>query len=153
MCLVPASGELWALRSDSFKSCKNGGPFGKNFVAGFAKNKSLYRRIDQYSELYVSTCSVAVRGRPAPLPPPPLIFRAKWGPKGEKNFFGRPGPPAFFSGSGIPTTPPAPTLIWRSGSATAHFNECESGSFFIRKKNNNGFWLHLMEDWFIYIIW
>ena len=151
MCLVPASGELWALRSDSFKSCKNGGPFGKNFVAGFAKNKSLYQRIDQYSELYVSTCSVAVRGRPAP--PPPLFFEQNEAQRAKKIFLGDQALPPFSQGLESQPPPPAPTLIWRSGSATAHFNECESGSFFIRKKNNNGFWLHLMEDWFIYIIW
>ena len=45
MCLVPASGECWASRNDFFKSSKNGSPVGKNFVAAFAKNESLYRRI------------------------------------------------------------------------------------------------------------
>lgn len=54
MCIVPASGELWALRSDILKSCKNGGPFGKNFVADFAKNKSLYPRIStKYQQIIV----------------------------------------------------------------------------------------------------
>ena len=88
--------------------------------------------IDQYSELYVSTRSVADPGEGPGRPAPP-----------------RPTP--FLSGVGVP--PPPPPLILRSGSATAHLNECESGSFFIRKKNNKAFWLHLMEDWFINIIW
>ena len=45
-------------------------------------------------------------------PGPPLIFRPKWGPKGEKKFFLR--PPPLILGSGCP----APHLIWRSRSAT-----------------------------------
>ena len=45
MCLVPAPGEFWASRNDFFKSGKNGAPVGKNFVTGFAKNESLFRRI------------------------------------------------------------------------------------------------------------
>ena len=45
MYLVPAPGEFWASRNDFFKSGKNGGPVGKNFIAGFAKSESLYRRI------------------------------------------------------------------------------------------------------------
>ena len=45
MCLVQASREFWASRNHFFKSCKNGGPVGKDFVAGFAKNESLYGRI------------------------------------------------------------------------------------------------------------
>ena len=42
MCLVPAPAEFWASRNDF---SKNGAAVGKNFVAGFAKNESLYRRI------------------------------------------------------------------------------------------------------------
>ena len=36
---------VWASRNDFFKSGKNGGLVGKDFVAGFAKNESLHRRI------------------------------------------------------------------------------------------------------------
>ena len=43
--------------------------------------------------------------------PPLLIFRPKWGPKGRKNFFGRPFPPLLISGSGWPP----PSLISGSG--------------------------------------
>ena len=45
MCQVPAPNEFWASRNDFFKSSKNGASVGKNFVAAFAKNESLYRRI------------------------------------------------------------------------------------------------------------
>ena len=45
--------------------------------------------IDQYSELYVSTRSVADPGEgPGRSAPPPPIFRPKWGPKGGKIFLG-----------------------------------------------------------------
>ena len=47
---------------------------------------------------------------------PPLIFRANWGPKGRKNFFGV--RPALFLGSGWPLPTSPPPLIWKSGSAT-----------------------------------
>ena len=57
------------------------------------------------------------RGPGARLPPPHLIFRPKWGPKGRKKFFFRRGP-ALISGSGWPAPPPTP-LIWRSGSVNA----------------------------------
>ena len=43
--------------------------------------------------------------------PPLLIFRPKFGPKGRKNFFGRPFPPLLISGSGWPP----PSLISGSG--------------------------------------
>ena len=36
----------------------------------------------------------------------PLIFRPKWGPKGRKKVFWRPGPP-LISGSGWPAPPPS----------------------------------------------
>ena len=45
ICLVPVPGEFWASPNDFFKSGKNDGPSWKDFVAGFAKNESLYRRI------------------------------------------------------------------------------------------------------------
>ena len=45
MWLVSALGKFWASRNNFFKSGKNGGPVGKNFVAGFAKNEDLYRQI------------------------------------------------------------------------------------------------------------
>ena len=49
----------------------------------------------------------------------PLIFRPKWGPKGWKKFFCRPGPPL---SQGLDDRPPPP-LIWReSGSATEGFH-------------------------------
>ena len=41
MWLVPASGRLFASRHDFLKTEK----CGKDFVAGFAKNESLHRRI------------------------------------------------------------------------------------------------------------
>ena len=46
----------------------------------------------------------------------PLIFRPKWGPKGRKKLFWRPGPPPLSQGLADPPLPPAP--IWRSGSGT-----------------------------------
>ena len=45
-------------------------------------------------------------GRTAPPHPAPLMFRAKWGPNGRQICFWNPTPP--------------PSLIWRSGSATAY---------------------------------
>ena len=47
-------------------------------------------------------------------PPPPLIFRRNWGPKGRKYFFSNHPPPPLISG----LDDRAP-LIWRSGSAAA----------------------------------
>ena len=46
-------------------------------------------------------------------PPSPLIFKANWGPKSEKIFFGDRGPPYLRVWM---TTSPASPLIWRSGS-------------------------------------
>ena len=43
------------------------------------------------------------------VPVSPLIFRPKWGPKGRKKVFWRPGPP-LISGSGWPAPPPPPSL-------------------------------------------
>ena len=54
MCLVQASRDFWASRNHFFKSCKNAGPVGKNFVAGFAKNESLYGRILTKHKFYQS---------------------------------------------------------------------------------------------------
>ena len=51
-----------------------------------------------------------IQGRP----PPPLIFRRNWGPKGRKYFFSNHPPPSLISG----LDDRAP-LIWRSGSAAA----------------------------------
>ena len=47
---------------------------------------------------------------------PPLIFRPKWGPKGRKKFFLRPGSPPLSQG-----LDDRPRLIWRPGSATGIF--------------------------------
>lgn len=51
------------------------------------------------------------------LPPPPLIFRQNWGPKGGKIFWGE-HPPT------LTPLPPPPFLIWRSGSATEPYRQC-----------------------------
>ena len=40
----------------------------------------------------VTRKTVADHGEPLPPPPRPHIFRPKWGPKGPKIFFWRPGP-------------------------------------------------------------
>ena len=52
---------------------------------------------------------MAVPGNPAPLPPPPprLISRSKWGPKGRKKIF-ETGPPSLYVRVWIPPPPPLP---------------------------------------------
>ena len=63
-----------------------------------------------------------IQGRFPACPPPPLIFRANWGPKGlKKIFWDRAQPLALSQGledrpPHIPTPPPP--FIWRSRSAT-----------------------------------
>ena len=57
MCLVPALIAFWAPRNDFSKTEKNGGRTGEVFVAAFAMNESLYRRIStkyKSSELFWS---------------------------------------------------------------------------------------------------
>ena len=52
----------------------------------------------------------------------PLIFRPKWGPKGPKKMFLRPGPLPLFQG--LADCPPP--LIWRSGSTTVFYYNLHS---------------------------
>ena len=74
-----------------------------------------------------------IQGRGRGAAPPPLIFRPKWGPKGQKHFF-----------ETSPSPPPPPSylrvwmtglaLFWRSGSATVSTPKLQgSGNFFIHK--------------------
>ena len=60
-----------------------------------------------------------IQGRGPGEPGSPLIFKPNLGPKGGKKFFFETTPPVI-SGSGWPF-PPAPHLIWRSGSVIAVF--------------------------------
>ena len=63
-----------------------------------------------------------IQGRGQGEPGSPLIFKPNWGPKGRKKFFDTIPPRPLISGSGWPLPPPpAPHLIWRSGSAIAVF--------------------------------
>ena len=51
-------------------------------------------------------------GHRGTLPPPPLIFRPNWGPKGEKNYFSRPVPPL---SQGLDDRAPPYLRVWMTG--------------------------------------
>ena len=69
-----------------------------------------------WADLFLVVSFDLIQRRIQERPPPSLIFRPKWRPKGRKKIFGAPPPPPLFLGSGCP--PPPPPLIWWSGSAT-----------------------------------
>ena len=56
-------------------------------------------------------------GSEGPAPPPALIFRSKWGPRGRKQFFWRPAPPPYLRGLDDPPPPLSiyPPLVPRWG--------------------------------------
>ena len=82
-----------------------------------------------YCSLFLSCRSRGGEGGLAPLP---LIFRPKWGPKGEEHFFETsPSPPPPFY---LRVWMTGPALFWRSGSATVSTPKLQgSGNFFIHK--------------------
>ena len=81
-----------------------------------------------YCSLFLSGTSRGGEGGPAP---PPLIFRPKWTPKGQKHFFETsPSPPPSY----LRVWMTGLALFWRSGSATVSTPKLQgSGNFFIHK--------------------
>ena len=73
-----------------------------------------------------------IQGRGRGACPPPLIFRPKWGPKGQKHLFATsPSPP---HPSYLRVWMTGPALFWRPGSATVSTPKLQgSGNFFIHK--------------------
>ena len=119
-----------ALKSNKFELYKKMSLVAQHFSELYMHDVRLLG-ICTISLNFLSTLQWQIQGRargPPPLPPPPLIFRPNWGPKGRKNWGGdqsprRPPPPLLLS-KGLDDRL---HLISRSGSGTALVHlECNS---------------------------
>ena len=85
-------------------------------------------------------------GRPDP-PPPPLIFRPNWGPKGRKQFFERPPAHPLFSRFGSGSGSGFYSITWRTAARSAGYK------IYFRKKTSIQRWLFSLSVRYLSFLW
>ena len=82
-----------------------------------------------------------------PHPPPPLIFRPNWGPKGRKQFFERPPAHPLFSRFGSGSGSGFYSITWRTAARSAGYK------IYFRKKTSIQRWLFSLSVRYLSFLW